>query len=68
MFSLNMWLTTELIVYREGDTEETRWKWNETIGPVEDRPGHQGTWTYYNTDGLGMCPLTVRYHYLSNKQ
>ncbi|ODM17091.1 putative alpha-N-arabinofuranosidase A [Aspergillus cristatus] len=38
----------------EGDTEETRWKWNETIGPVEDRPGHQGTWTYYNTDGLGL--------------
>ncbi|KAJ5106074.1 hypothetical protein NUU61_003421 [Penicillium alfredii] len=38
----------------EGDDGGSRWKWNETIGPVEDRPGRQGTWTYPNTDGLGL--------------
>ena len=38
----------------EGDTIATRWAWNETIGPVQDRPGHLGTWTYYNTDALGL--------------
>ncbi|RAL04416.1 Arabinosidase A [Aspergillus ibericus CBS 121593] len=39
----------------EGYSPENRWKWNETIGPLEDRPGRQGTWTYYNTDGLGLA-------------
>lgn len=56
------------MVDREGDTEETRWKWNETIGPVEDRPGHQGTWTYYNTDGLGMFPIESGRQYASDTQ
>lgn len=46
--------TSNLIPVREGNDEGSRWKWNETIGPVEDRPGRQGTWNYYNTDGLGM--------------
>ena len=26
-----------------------RWVWNNTIGPIIDRPGRQGTWGYYNT-------------------
>ena len=30
------------------------YKWNETIGPLEDRPGREGTWVYINTDGLGL--------------
>ncbi|KAI9929767.1 hypothetical protein ASPWEDRAFT_155983 [Aspergillus wentii DTO 134E9] len=38
----------------EGNDENSRFKWNETIGPVENRPGHQGAWGYYNTDGLGL--------------
>ncbi|KAE8349232.1 Arabinosidase A [Aspergillus coremiiformis] len=38
----------------EGASESLRWKWNQTIGPLEDRPGRQGDWTYYNTDGLGL--------------
>ncbi|KAF2157721.1 glycoside hydrolase family 51 protein [Myriangium duriaei CBS 260.36] len=33
---------------------ESRWKWNLTIGPLEDRPGRQGTWSYFNDDGLGL--------------
>ncbi|CUA67371.1 putative alpha-L-arabinofuranosidase A [Rhizoctonia solani] len=31
-----------------------RWKWNETIGPLENRLGRQGDWGYPNTDGLGL--------------
>ena len=38
----------------EGNAIDTRWTWNETIGPVEDRPGHVGTWSYVNTDALGL--------------
>lgn len=38
----------------EGQTPGTRWKWNETIGPLVDRPGRMGDWTYQNTDGLGL--------------
>ncbi|KAE8387391.1 Arabinosidase A [Aspergillus alliaceus] len=38
----------------EGASESRRWKWNETIGPLEDRPGRQGDWSYYNTNGLGL--------------
>lgn len=38
----------------EGQSIPTRWKWNETIGPLIDRPGRIGDWGYYNTDGLGL--------------
>ncbi|KAF2091926.1 glycoside hydrolase family 51 protein [Saccharata proteae CBS 121410] len=38
----------------EGESLDTRWKWNETIGPVHLRPGRQGDWGYPNTDALGL--------------
>lgn len=38
----------------EGMTPPYYWKWNETIGPIIDRPGFPGTWTYTNTLGLGL--------------
>ncbi|KAJ7222879.1 glycoside hydrolase [Mycena haematopus] len=38
----------------EGGTFDTRWKWNATLGPLEDRPGRVGDWGYPNTDGLGL--------------
>ncbi|GME36482.1 Cytochrome P450 [Neofusicoccum parvum] len=38
----------------EGYSLDNRWKWNETIGPLQDRPGRQGTWGYPNTDALGL--------------
>lgn len=38
----------------EGDTFHYQWKWNETIGPLTQRPGRPGTWGYENTDGLGL--------------
>jgi alpha-N-arabinofuranosidase len=40
--------------YLEGDTIETRFDWKKTIGPLEDRHGHQCPWSYRSTDGLGL--------------
>lgn len=38
----------------EGYSPAQRWKWWETIGPLQDRPGRVGDWSYYNTNGLGL--------------
>ncbi|KAL2852547.1 alpha-N-arabinofuranosidase A [Aspergillus pseudodeflectus] len=38
----------------EGLDVANRWKWNETIGPLEHRPGRQGDWHYPNTEALGL--------------
>ncbi|KAJ6134708.1 hypothetical protein N7523_001030 [Penicillium sp. IBT 18751x] len=38
----------------EGDTIDGRWKWNETIGPLIDRPGRATTWGYEETSGMGL--------------
>jgi alpha-N-arabinofuranosidase len=35
-------------------TVEDRFDWKKTIGPLLDRPGHQGPWFYWSTDGLGL--------------
>ncbi len=40
--------------YVEGDTVETRFEWKDTIGPIEERHGHQCPWGYRSTDGLGL--------------
>jgi len=40
--------------YLEGDTVATRFKWKETIGPIDQRPGHPGTWGYRSSDGMGL--------------
>jgi alpha-N-arabinofuranosidase len=40
--------------YLEGDTIETRFEWKKTIGPIEERHGHQCPWGYRSTDGLGL--------------
>jgi len=38
----------------EGLTTKSWWKWNETIGPLTDRPGVAGVWNYQLTTGLGL--------------
>ena len=38
----------------EGNTNKTFWMWNNTIGPLKDRPGFDGTWGYEQTAGLGL--------------
>lgn len=31
-----------------------RFEWKKTIGPIEERPGHQCHWNYWVTDGFGF--------------
>jgi alpha-L-arabinofuranosidase len=40
--------------YLEGITLEQRFEWKKTLGPIEQRPGHVGTWGYRSDDGLGL--------------
>ncbi|HTR43230.1 MAG TPA: alpha-L-arabinofuranosidase C-terminal domain-containing protein [Pseudomonadales bacterium] len=40
--------------YLEGRTIDERFEWKKTIGPVEERSGHQSPWNYWSTDGLGL--------------
>ena len=40
--------------YVEGDTIETRFNWKNTIGPIEERHGHQCPWGYRSSDGMGL--------------
>jgi alpha-L-arabinofuranosidase len=38
----------------EGNTNSTFWMWNNTIGPLKDRPGFPGVWGYEVTQGQGI--------------
>ncbi|KAF7596210.1 hypothetical protein BBP40_002742 [Aspergillus hancockii] len=38
----------------EGLQISNRWMWNQTIGPVINRPGRDSDWWYPNTDALGL--------------
>jgi alpha-N-arabinofuranosidase len=40
--------------FLEGFNVENRFDWKKTLGPLEDRPGHQGPWGYRSTDGVGL--------------
>ena len=40
--------------YLTGITIDTRFDWKKTIGPIEQRPGHQGLWGYRSYDGEGL--------------
>lgn len=40
--------------YVEGERLQNAWRWRDTIGPWEERPGHYGdVWNYWSDDGLG---------------
>ncbi len=43
--------------YLEGNTIAERFEWKDTIGPIEQRPGHQGPWGYRSTDGMGLLEM-----------
>lgn len=45
--------------YLEGSTIETRFEWKKTIGPLTERPGHQGPWGYRSSDGLGLMEFLL---------
>jgi alpha-N-arabinofuranosidase len=40
--------------YLEGQMFSTRFDWKKTIGGIEHRPGHMGTWSYRSSDGMGL--------------
>ncbi len=40
--------------YLEGNTIAERFEWKNTIGPIDQRPGHQGPWGYRSSDGMGL--------------
>ncbi|GAB3909623.1 alpha-L-arabinofuranosidase C-terminal domain-containing protein [Mucilaginibacter boryungensis] len=40
--------------FLEGDLFATRFPWKETLGPLENRPGHPGCWKYRASDGMGL--------------
>ncbi|BDI28527.1 hypothetical protein CCAX7_005780 [Capsulimonas corticalis] len=40
--------------YLEGNTIAERFDWKKTIGPIEQRPGHQDPWGYRSNDGFGL--------------
>lgn len=40
--------------YLEGNAFNQRFNWKETLGPVEQRPGHPSCWGYWSTDGMGL--------------
>ena len=40
--------------FLEGDYFASRFPWKTTLGPLEERPGHPGCWSYRASDGLGL--------------
>ena len=41
--------------YLEGNTYADRFQWSQTIGPIDQRPGHYNSaWGYWSTDGMGL--------------
>ena len=40
--------------YLEGNSIKDRFNWKKTIGPLRDRPGHEGPWGYRSSDGMGL--------------
>ncbi|MDP4240731.1 MAG: alpha-L-arabinofuranosidase C-terminal domain-containing protein [Bacteroidota bacterium] len=38
----------------EGDSLSHRFQWKNTIGKIEDRPGHKNLWGYRTSDGMGF--------------
>jgi alpha-N-arabinofuranosidase len=40
--------------YLEGDWFHSRFAWEKTLGPLDQRPGHVGPWRYRSSDGMGL--------------
>ncbi len=40
--------------FLEGGTIADRFPWKQTLGPLEQRPGHRGCWRYGANDGMGL--------------
>ena len=40
--------------FLEGPLITDAFPWKETLGPIENRPGHKGSWGYRPSDGMGL--------------
>ncbi|HMP93522.1 MAG TPA: alpha-N-arabinofuranosidase, partial [Phnomibacter sp.] len=40
--------------FLEGPLLSDAWPWKETLGMLEHRPGHKGSWGYRSSDGMGL--------------
>ena len=40
--------------FLEGPKITDAFPWKETLGPLEERPGHNGSWGYRPSDGMGL--------------
>ncbi|MDE3182894.1 MAG: alpha-N-arabinofuranosidase [Bacteroidota bacterium] len=40
--------------FLEGPLITDAFPWKATLGPLEDRPGHRGSWGYRPSDGMGL--------------
>jgi len=40
--------------FLEGPSITDAFPWKQTLGPLENRPGHRGSWGYRPTDGMGL--------------
>ena len=40
--------------FLEGPLITDAFPWKQTLGPIENRPGHKGSWGYRPSDGMGL--------------
>ncbi len=45
--------------YLEGPLIADAFPWKTTLGPIENRPGHKGSWGYRASDGLGLLEFLL---------
>ena len=45
--------------FLEGDSVKDRYPWKQTLGALENRPGHKGSWGYRATDGMGLLEFLM---------
>ena len=45
--------------FLEGPMITDGFPWKETLGPLEQRPGHKGSWGYRPTDGMGLLEFLL---------
>lgn len=45
--------------FLEGPLITDAFPWKTTLGPLENRPGHKGSWGYRPTDGMGLLEFLL---------
>jgi hypothetical protein len=47
---VHIYIVRANVTFWQGQTIAQRWIWNNTIGPLTERPGRLGDWGYINTE------------------